>query len=118
MSYSQESNLEKEIVEKLTNLTDRGELSWQKNDQEFTSTHRGLSFKIEDSGQDWLYITRLDTGVTEIIQDIASFSYVSELLDSIKLQLIDRLSNGKRGHPPVSYDTRPKNLEDILSFIS
>ena len=116
MSYRAQDALAKEIVEKLTNLTDRGAVEWKQNGHEFTATYQGLIFSTDNSGQNWLYVKRHSGEDLDVIQDSLGFIYVEELVSSIKRQVNSGIQNCRRAYFSVP-DRRQSILTDILETL-
>ncbi len=84
MTGHQNETLAQSIVEQLNSLTTNGKIKWRLEGQKYTVTYNGLSFEIEDSGQNWLVIGREDGGNRAIIMDTMIVHDVELLLQTIK----------------------------------
>lgn len=112
MSEQVVESLEKSIIEKLRDLTDKGSLKWVRANQTYSTTLRGFIFEIEDSGQDWLIISKEDEPQNvESIMDFGDKDNVGLLLDSIKRQATTK-SNGP---PPESHQSRLSNIFEVIN---
>lgn len=99
--------LVEQISSQLDLLTVNGKIKWQLEGQKYSATYKGLSFEIEDTGQNWLVIWEDGKPIVTIMDSMVVHN-VRELLEAIKRSLMPQ---------QIHYDDSSATLEAVLDTL-